>query len=605
MAFKGQVELIVIVALMVVIAVVVVSQMNLFIMPGETPDVRGVRESVEGLIRTAVLDTIETMSDRGGYLSTSDYQLGSVILNGKQVPFWQFGGQVTYPDKSSNFQEGVRAYLEDNKDSLSEVLSNVTIGDPLVSPPVFSDSQITVTVTMPTTYRGSPLQQPFVVNVDTGFSRAYEFSKGLAVYEANSRPFEYFTLSSMLLSPMENGHHSIPMYEVLIGCGDYLFATSWDTSPKVEKTIVKTLAHTYMPGKVPLNTIRTSSSPKYSLVKINGKEYQDLQVSFMLPDDFSLGPSNFRMSPDPASGVAEPIPMVAQCMSPDPIAVQYSFEYPVIVRAFDEEGGQVFQFAVLASITDNLPTDWSVTTDPEEDIQAQVCATESCLLELDVVDGSGNPVGGAAVNFMGCYQGTTDSSGYLSTLAPCGAGSLYIYKSGYAELIESRSSANLIGEVTLFRMPQITLNLYEVEVSEYQPGSYMIYYGNYIRPIEGLKAYITFRSAENFQEYTFYSSDPSLTVSTLPPGDYYVVASLSSPDLQKLEGSLTYPFTITEDTSLLNLYIPAYSGLDAIFDPTQQNLKIAELNEVLESCGIGPVTEIPYVQEEACSVTLT
>ena len=603
MGCKGQVELIVIVALIVVIAVVIVSQMNLFIPGQESTDVRTVRESVEGMISAAVLDTIDTMSDHGGYLSASDYQLGSVMLNGKEVPYWQYGGQVTYPDKLSNFQAGVQAYIEANKDGLAEALGNVTIGDPMVGTPVFSDDKITLSVTMPTTYRDIPVAQPFTVTVDTHFSELYDFSKGFAVYEANNRPFEYYTLSSMALSPMENGHHSIPIYEILVGCGDHIFASSWDIMPEVETTVRKTLAHTYMPGKVPLNTIRTSSSPKYSLVAINGNEYQDLQVSFMLPDDFELDPLTFRMSPDPATGVAEPIPLMGECVSNEPVAVQYSMNYPVIVRTVDPETGSIFQFAIQVDIYNNAPREWSVTPSPGEDLQAEICSDKSCILALNVRDSSGSPIEAASISFMGCFLGKTDSTGYLATLAPCGSGSLYVYKREYGEFLDPRTSADLEDTVTLYRKPVVNVLIHEVMVQEQGNGKYMVYYGD-ISSIDDNRAYLTFRSEDDFKEYSYYSGDSSLTLSMLPAGNYYVAATLSSNDFSQVLGAMGIPFTTTEDTGTLHVYIPTSPSITSITDELEFRLKAIELSRVLYECGIGPVSETEYVQEEACAVTI-
>ena len=602
MRCKGQAEVIIIVALFAVIAVVVITQTNMFIVPEETPDVRTVRESAEGLVRTAVISTIGVLSDQGGYLSDSEYQLGSVSLNGRDVPYWQYRGQVTVPDKSSNLQAGIQSYLQANKDSFADALSDVTFGNPIVNVPIFSDDSITVTVTMPTTYKESPISQPYTVTIPTHFGEIYDFSRGFAIYEANSRPFEYYTLSSMLLSPIENGHHSIPMYEFMMGCGDYLFASSWDITPKVETAIKRTLAHTYMPGKAPEGTITTSASPKYTLVPINGKDYENLRVSFMLPDDFSLDYSNFRMSPDPVFGIAEPIPLMGECMSRDAIEVSYTMNYPVIVRVADPETGSVFQYAVDVYIISNMPAGWTVTSplDQEED---GVCANPSCILELNVLGTSGSPIQGAAVGFMGCHLGTTDSSGYLATLAPCGAGTLYIEKRGYGQFLESRTSAELSGTVTLYRKPQVNIIFHEVVVQDQGSGQYMVYYGG-VKPLEDKRAYITLREQRNLKEHSFYPNGPSISISTVPAGDYYVIASLASMDFQSVHGGLVYYYTLEEGTNELHIYIPSTYDFNSIATTEEQLEKISELSQVLEECGIGPVTETSYTQEEACSVTI-
>jgi len=177
-------------------------------------------------------------------------------------------------------------------------MNNVTLGDPVVSPPIFANDKITVSVALPTVVRGVPYNQPYVVTIPTRFSEVYEFSKNFAKYEVAERPLEYFTLSSIFLSPIENGFHEIPYAEMAMECGQYLFASSMDIKPKIESVVRSTLAYTYMPGRVPLNTLKASRHPKYSLTPINGNSYPNIDISFDLPDDFELIPgSMFQMSP--------------------------------------------------------------------------------------------------------------------------------------------------------------------------------------------------------------------------------------------------------------------------------------------------------------------
>ena len=602
MYHKGQAELIIIVALLAVIVIVVATQVGNIIPTTESPDVRNARESVEGLIQAAVLDTMETMSDRGGYLSTSEYQLGSVYLNDREVPYWQYGGQVSYPDAVANLRTGVQEYVEANKDSFEETLSGIILGNPLVGTPVFSNDKVTLTVNMPTTYKETQIAQPYTITMDTSFGDIYDFSRGLALHDANKRPFEYYTLSTMMLSPIENNHHEIPMYEILVGCGDYIFASSLDVIPSTENAIKKTLAHIYMPGKVPLGTLNTSTSPKYSLVRINNKDYENLGVGFMLPDDFTLDYSNFRMSPDPATGVAEAIPMLGDCVGEEPVIVDYNIRYPVVVVVDDPASGRPFQFALDVFIINNTPAEWSASM---PDSQDDVCSNPNCILELDVKDSSGDPVEGANVNFMGCFLGRTGTSGYVGVLAPCGSGALYVYKRGYGDYIESRSSSELNGTVTLYKKPLINLIVHEAIVQDNGGGNYMVYYGD-VLPIEDKKAYISFRSTQGFGDHSFYLKDPVLTISTMPVGSYYASGTLTSSDYQTLEGAFAYTYAVEEDLDgkSLHIYIPTITSLDSMTDDDERKQKILDLSEVLHRCGIGPVMDTAFNQQEACAVTL-
>ena len=136
----------------------------------------------------------------------------------------------------------------------------------------------------------------------------------------------------------------------------------------------------------------------------------------------------------------------------------------------------------------------------------------------------------------------------------------------------------------------------------------MVYYSEtdqYIHTIENMRAHITFRSDQDFKEYSFYFDGPSLTVSTIPAGTYYVSGTLSSPDFQTLHGAFTYIYTIAEDTDTIHIYIPTASSIDPITDDTERMLKIGELSQVLDECGIGPVTDTAYTQEESCHKVLT
>ena len=126
----------------------------------------------------------------------------------------------------------------------------------------------------------------------------------------------------------------------------------------------------------------------------------------MLADGFNLNPSNFMMTPDPAIGIAEPIPMVGECMGTDPVEVKYSMAFPVIVRSIDPDTGLTFQYAVTTHISNNLPPPWTTTLTFSQD--EGICSNPTCLMDLQVKDSSGLAVEGASVSYMGCFLGTTN-----------------------------------------------------------------------------------------------------------------------------------------------------------------------------------------------------
>lgn len=604
---KGQVELVVILALLVVIVVVVVSQMNVFA-PTETSDSRLAKESVEGLVRMAAYDTLDRMSMYGGYLSPDDFVTGYVYLNGKEVPYWQQGGDVTYPDKSANFMEGVRLYLEENKADLEASLNNVSLGEVSVSAPVFQNDRITVNVYMPTVIRGVPYNTPYVVTIPTRFSEVYDFGKNFVTYEVTERPLEYFTLSTMFLSPMVNGFHEIPYAEVALDCGHFLFTNSFDVKPKVESAIRKTLAYTYMPGKVPLNTLRTTNHPKYSLEAIGGNSYPSIDMNFELPDDFELTYlSEFEMSPDTITIVAEPVPFTGICMS-DPVDINYYVRYPAIMRVKDTETGNYLQFAIDVYIKDNKPGVWSSGVGGyETDEQKEVCEESYCTYNISVTDLDGDPVSRASVKYMGCFLGTTDSSGELNGYGPCGLGMLRIRADGFGEYERFLSYDQLVGaEFQLSRMVPINFIFYEVPVDVVGDNKYMIQYGA-ISPLEDSAVMMNFLSGS--KSFEIFSMEAAMSYNLITEGDYYVGLSLVSSDLNVLEGGLISDVTVSYIDGLegqtVYVYIPRSINFNGVTDDGEIRRLSALYSSVLNECGIGPLTTEEFVQETACAVTIT
>jgi len=605
---KGQVEIVVILGLLVVIAVVVVSQMNIFA-PNETTDSRLARESVESFVRLAAYDTVDKMSMYGGYVSPSDFTGDYETVNGKPVPYWQQGGVVSYPDKTSNFMKGIKNYIDDNKDDLTATMNNVTLGDPVISAPIFNNDKITVTVAMPTVIRGVPYNQPYIVTIPTRFSEVYEFSKNFAQYEATERPLEYFTLSSMFLSPLENGFHEIPYSEMAVSCGQHLFASSMDIRPKVENAIMSTLAYTYMPGRVPLNTLRTASHPKYSLTPIDGNSYPNIDISFDLPDYFELVPgSMFQMDPSTVSVMAEPIPFTGECIS-NPVDVNYFIRYPAIVKVKDPETNNLLQFAIDVYIKDNLPGGWASVGGYESTEQKQVCDESLCEIDMTVTDLYGNPVSGATVKHMGCFVGKSDSDGKISGLGPCGQGMLRIYASGYDEYKGFAGNSDLNDKSFALRK-RVPLNFifYEVIISDSMGGGYFINANNLDAPgvvplQDDHMATLTFYNVRN--DFQLASTSVAMSYDVLVEDVYAVSGMLLTSDMTKVEGAFADEIAIShvegKEGQTVYVYIPKSVNFNGATTDTIRRLT-ATYTGVMQKCGIDTMTTEKVNLEEACAV---
>ncbi|MCJ7816341.1 MAG: hypothetical protein MUP55_00655 [Candidatus Aenigmarchaeota archaeon] len=604
---RGQTEIVVVLGI-VIVAIVVILYAVPNIIPSDVPQAikakyDSVKASFESLVMDGAQNTIRKLSAYGGYLDDSSFPLGSVTFLGKEVPYWQYNGQVKYPNVKDNFIRDLREYLANNKDTVAETLkmSGVVLGDPQVSAN-FLANKIVITVNMPVTIDGTKVSKPYSVEVQTKLNEIDEFAKGFASYDASKRPFEYYTLSSMIISPIEQDIHAVPTFIFLTECGEYVFRSWWDVKPEMENVIRTTLAQTYMPGKAPNNTMMTSSSPKYMLVPINGKRYETLDVNFHLPDDFSLSQSSFQFSPDPIMVTSKIIPMVGQCQS-DPVYINYYVSYPVIARVKDPLTQNVFQFGLHVFIKDNKPGVWTASG-YESDIQKQICSNPQCAADITLKDSLNKPVDYASITFMGCDLGRTNAQGVLRGPAPCGLGPIQVYKQGYDIYSRMESSDRLSGlTISLLKTPSITAHFYQVIVQNLSLNGKYDISQNAVNPIEtGRVVYMNFFDIANVKSYQAGYSSKGGQISGMPAGYYVIGGTLLSKGNEFGAFIINYTLSESLDGKDLYVYLPDELGYSLISDPAQKAGATVTLTNVLIKCGLGPVSLSEIKNFKGCSV---
>ncbi len=610
---KGQVEFIAIIG---IIAVVIVAVYFAFtsVAPGVTPtapvytsaEQASVADTVNSFVRDGTSETLRTLSTYGGYLSP---QADSVTYLGKETSYWMKDGSVSYPNLKDNFIAGLRDYINTNKDALESSLAGqgVEFGTPTVSATLMSN-QIVATVNMPTTFKGGQVPQPYVITIPTKISDVYEFSKALAEYQKTERFLEYTTLASMVSSPITNNVKDVPMWIALVRCGDYVFKTWSDIQPGVDYAVKTTLAHIYMPGKVPTNIGDVTSYPKYPLPPMNGKSYSDLGVSFTLPDDFGFDRSNLQIDPDPIIAYAKPVPRTGLCYG-DPKLVSYHLDYPAVVVVKDSLTGNLFKFAVDTMIQDNLPGDWA-TVGYESDDQEAICAARDCPVDITVVDSSGGPVDGAAIKFAGCGLGSTDVNGEFKGIAPCAAGPLHVFKANYGTYQQAFDESDIRDiTVTLPGIPQLSVYFYEVPIENQSDSSgekYFIYDRTITTVGNDRVARLVLTNSADFEMYEVVSEDDIAVLNYAPAGNYGLSSGLFSSDIATMYGGAVTSYEITEDMNgkALYVYIPTLVGFENIDNDDDIVGATDTLSTVLRNLGIGPISSTPFVQTGALEVTL-
>ena len=605
---KGQTEIVVVLG-MVIVAVVVITyayQSGMFTASDVPASIRvkydSVKASFESLVMDGAQETVRKLSLYGGYLDNSSFPLGSVTFLGKEVPYWQYNGQVSYPDIKQNFIQGLEDYLAMNKETVTQSLNipGVEMGDLQVSAN-FYPSKIVVTVNMPVTIDGTTVSKKYIVEVQTKLSEIDEFSRGFAAYTSSKRPFEYYTLSSIIISPMEEDVHTVPTFIFLTQCGEYVFKSWSDVKPAMEDVIKTTLAQTYMPGKAPNNTMRTSTSPKYVLVPVNGKRYEDLDVNFHLPDEFQLDQSSFQFTPDPIIATSKMIPMVGQCQS-DPVYIKYYVSYPAIARVKDPLTQNVFQFAIHVFIKDNAPGEWA-SSGYETDVQKLICSNPQCKAQITVKDSAGKPVSSASISFMGCSLGATGSDGVLKVAAPCGIGPLQVYRQDYDSYSKMESSDRISGlTISLVKTPLINAHFYEVIIQNISlNGKYDIAKNAVIPLASGHAVYMNLYDPANVKSYQLGYNSAGGKISGMPAGYYVIAGTLLSQGSELGSFILDYNLPESLDGNDVYIYLPNELSFKQITDSAEKAQATMTLTNVLIKCGLGPVSA-SEVKFEGCSV---
>ncbi|MBI4020312.1 MAG: hypothetical protein HY367_03185 [Candidatus Aenigmarchaeota archaeon] len=622
---KGQIEFAVILGVVVVAVVVIIFAFSGNFNP-VSPDQRAVMDSAENMIRQGTLETIRTLGEQGGYLD-QNYPQGSVAFNGQRVPYWELNGNVAVPDIRSNLAAGITRYLEQNKGALqSSYRFAVSFGQPQVSVNLLND-KAEVTVSMPTTVKGDAVPQPYRVSVPTMFGEAVDFSTKYVEYANRERPLETFTISSMLLSPLDASPtgpvQGIPTVIALTQCGQAVHKDYNSIGPEMENAIRRTLARTYLPGKYVTHEEAASSytrytfndaeqlagdfetpfidrsvtSPQYSLAPIGGKDYNGISVSFWLPDGFALNRNNFAFTPDPIDAVAEPIPLAGICQS-DPVYVKYSLNYPAIVRSRDPVTGSSLQFANSVFIKDNKPGQWSDTSLYQAGAQAELCSNPLCAADIRVQDTLGRPLASAGISFLGCAVGETDSQGRFAGKVPCGLGVLQAGREGYDTFGDVVSSSDLLGgvAVVLPKKPSFTLDIQEVNVrDESLAEQYRI------NPIDisalgstgGRIVHMAFLPSIGSQPFERFIGDQHATISGIPTGEYTVSAVMLDRDTGAALGGFVTGFSVTEDLEgkEVNMYLPYLFAFSQQADE-ERIASMIKMDILFRNpdCGLGPLS---------------
>ncbi len=496
---KGQTEIIIILAVVIVAAVgVLLATRTISLLPPEPESVsalkNALRADLERRISADATEIIRKVTDNGGYLDLdADPAPPATDYIGKKVAFWQYGNATlsrSRQDFETSISKGLKESLKKIDPKSFENLKgkNLEIQSPRSVDVKISNNDITIKVDLPVYLEGYGFDKPMEAKVSAKLGEAIDFANGL-IGKSQQKELQYKEpddqgiASGKLIGIVENrfferflinairvydavdmfGNPIIPSEGIMIGCEVPPLVRSWSNlKPEMQNLVQGVLENTYTAGKVPKGVLNTSRYPSYVLPL-----FTNLDVKFTMAKD--LDERSFQVfqnnSIDPGKVIikTENFAYTSVCMSP-PYRVLYFLLFPVVAEIGDENFK--LRLAFHTYVNGYQPGDFAdtglVIGHFEEDLKR--CASASCPAKITAMDSSGF-VPYAEVTYSYCNLGKTDSRGVLETDVPCGIGQLDVFDNGHGFYRSLEGSDSLKDKlVFLSRQDPIKIHIYNIEL---------------------------------------------------------------------------------------------------------------------------------------------
>jgi len=426
---KGQVEFVVIAALVIIAIVVVILASRQFVInppviTGIPDEAKTIKDTIMNLMKAGVNERLALLYNQGGTFRPGN----SVKFGMFDTEVWLACGNQIIPDVSQEIGAAILDYLRENLQDEMDFYGKKTQFDFSKSKyevEIFKDT-ISIRVYLPTLVEAYEMPQPYEIVVQSKLYDVLELSKNLVKDASETSFFEMVTLTTMMNMNPANQTWT-PTAGAIAGCGNYLFKTRNQLLPGIKEVMRYTASHIVWNNK----GLRLAENPFYPLTGVGGKEYPNMDVMFAYPYSWDSEIDRyFSFSPDPLRVIPRPpIPLVPFCMSS--YVVNYNLRYPIMVMIHDSILNQWFKFAVMVNIENTQPGNCSVQMGNSSQY-AKVCVSNAkCDARITVKNSTGNPVEGADVGFYICDVGTTDNKGVAEGKIPCMISELGVFKEGY------------------------------------------------------------------------------------------------------------------------------------------------------------------------------
>lgn len=578
-----------------------------------TQEQQSVASFVKDVMRQGVSETVSEIYKNGGYLDGSSMYLGYTSTDTfGNVAFWQMCDTFAIPDIKANLADGVKKYLEENLPDTQSIGGRTATfnKDAMQVTTKLYDNKVVVAASIPTTFEGSQVPQPYRIDFATGLGRIADFAENFAIMEADCRMLDNNLISSLSQSSESSRPCWIPFG---MGNAQRQYTFSWtQLRDCMELHARNSVATTKVGYQIPTDTegrlvnmrysgwdgtsmefgfiptiIDYSSLPEGQRAcgenapeNVASDPYNDLNVMFYYGDDDGLDRTEFS-APETLE-IKRASGSVNQYLNGFTIAqyqASYNVKYPVVVSIWDDDMKMPFNFAVMVFMENNqvghgctassaIPPAPQTLESLQYNDRCRTGATEDASIMVKYTDGS--IVKGAKVSFDGCPLGNTANDGFVSGKVPktaLGSLTVEVDDNVYTEAV---SYSELAGHT--FSIPKsksYTFHFYKVPVTKTAGG----YTAEAPVPVSGEKVSM-YMERTDFDPFDtsgitqFSATEPSKFIYRLPMYEYNVTAGLNTEE--EVLGIMNGIFTPAPDTEDVYVYIPSLSGIE---DADVENLK--------------------------------
>ncbi|RLJ07846.1 MAG: hypothetical protein DRP12_01560 [Candidatus Aenigmatarchaeota archaeon] len=477
---RGQLEIFAIIGL-VVIGIVAVYYLFLSApsaIPSESPAVperlKHVQSWILNLLQEKLSENLRTLERQGGYFYPA---ADSPVYAGSPVAYWANCSSTVYPE----LQE-IESLLKEKTlaDVLDEINETMEIDNKQV---VFQkndaklelsikDDRIVYALWLPTRVEGEELAQPYAGSIPTRFGYIYKFARDFADFQASTRALEWATIRNIYYS-------ELPTFGWLAGCGNFIHLTYQEATDLLTGVVKHTLSNILWWREPSGNS---QVAPIAYIESVNNNRYEDLLPQLHLPDNYKVETSEIFLGPtEPVLETPPPLSIISfVCIQW--YSVNYTFSFPAIVSVFDELTKNWLNFAVLVSVDRMRP---SVERCGISISAGGLCENPQHPISLKIIDGVGNAIENAIVNYEGCIL-RSDQNGNVTGNVSAERGILQVFKEGYSVYRAEKSVDELRDlQITLYKPLKVNFKLYSGTCNN--PLNHEIVF-LYAKPISGAMA---------------------------------------------------------------------------------------------------------------------